>query len=68
VKQNHRCNGVSATNGDRSKAENQQKIAALAYEFWLERGFRDGSPEEDLLRALCAFPEVQLSSPHTING
>jgi len=28
--------------------------AALAYEFWLARCFRDGSPEEDLLRAVCA--------------
>ena len=29
----------------------QQEIGALAYEFWLERGFRAGSPEEDWLRA-----------------
>jgi hypothetical protein len=28
--------------------------AALAYKFWLERCFRDGSPEEDLFRAVCA--------------
>ncbi|SPF40578.1 hypothetical protein SBA4_2520006 [Candidatus Sulfopaludibacter sp. SbA4] len=28
--------------------------AALAYKFWLARCFRDGSPEEDLLRAVCA--------------
>jgi hypothetical protein len=27
--------------------------AALAYKFWLARGFRDGSPEEDLFRAVC---------------
>jgi len=27
--------------------------SALAYEFWLARCFRDGSPEEDLLRAVC---------------
>jgi len=30
--------------------------AALAYKFWLARCFRDGSPEEDLLRAVCANP------------
>ena len=28
--------------------------AALAYNFWLARCFRDGSPEEDLFRAVCA--------------
>jgi hypothetical protein len=30
---------------------NQQKIAAVAYEFWLARAFHDGSPAEDWLRA-----------------
>jgi hypothetical protein len=29
----------------------QREIAALAYDFWLERGFRGGSPQEDWLRA-----------------
>jgi hypothetical protein len=29
----------------------QREIADLAFEFWLERAFRDGSPEEDLYRA-----------------
>ena len=28
--------------------------AELAYKFWLARCFRDGSPEEDLFRAVCA--------------
>ena len=48
---------------DRSsiKSENQDKIAALAYKYWLARGFQDGSPEEDLMRALCAFPGIQIS-------
>ena len=36
---------------DLSELENQQKIAALAYEFWLARAFRGGSPAEDWLRA-----------------
>jgi hypothetical protein len=29
----------------------QQEIAALAYRLWLDRGFRNGSPQEDWLRA-----------------
>lgn len=29
----------------------QREIAALAYKFWLARGFEDGSPQEDWLRA-----------------
>jgi len=36
---------------DLSELEKQQKIAARAYEFWLARAFRDGSPAEDWLRA-----------------
>ena len=28
--------------------------AALAYKFWLARCFQDGSPEEDMFRAVCA--------------
>jgi len=34
-----------------SEPEKQQKIAVLAYEFWLARAFRNGSPEKDWLRA-----------------
>jgi len=29
----------------------RRKIAARAYELWLARGFRNGSPQEDWLRA-----------------
>lgn len=29
----------------------QREIAALAYELWLARGFQNGSPQEDWLRA-----------------
>ena len=29
----------------------KREIAALAYEFWLSRGFQSGSPQEDWLRA-----------------
>ncbi len=28
------------------------EIANLAYDYWLARGFRDGSPERDLLQAV----------------
>jgi hypothetical protein len=28
-----------------------EEIAALAYSYWVERGYRDGSPEQDWLRA-----------------
>ena len=28
--------------------------SALAYKFWLGRCFQDGSPEEDMFRAVCA--------------
>ena len=34
-----------------TKHENQQKLAALAYEFWQARGCRDGTPEVDWFRA-----------------
>ena len=29
----------------------QQEIAAVAFEFWVARAFRNGSPAEDWLRA-----------------
>jgi hypothetical protein len=38
----------------KTKADVSDKNAALAYKFWRARCFRDGSPEEDLLRAVCA--------------
>ena len=34
-----------------SESERQQKIAARAYEFWMARAFRNGSPATDWLRA-----------------
>ena len=34
-----------------TKHENQQKLAALGYEFWQLRGCRDGTSEEDWFRA-----------------
>ena len=42
---------LTSTLPDLSESEKQQKIAALAYEFWLARNFRNGSPETDWLRA-----------------
>jgi hypothetical protein len=35
----------------RVQSERHRKIAALAFEFWLARAFRNGSPEADWLRA-----------------
>jgi len=34
-----------------SESERHRKIAAIAYQLWLDRGFRGGSPAEDWLRA-----------------
>jgi len=37
----------------------QREIAELAYQLWIARGFRHGSPQEDWLRAqqtLCRQP------------
>jgi len=31
--------------------QRKREVAELAYEFWRARRFRNGSPEEDLLRA-----------------
>jgi len=42
---------ITSTLPNLSESEKQQKIAVLAYEFWLARAFRDGSPETDWLRA-----------------
>jgi len=50
--------------------------AALAYKFWRARCFRDGSPEEDLLRAVCAnsinsgvvMPAAHSRQPSSQNG
>ncbi len=42
---------ISTTPRDLSESEKQEKIAAVAYELWLARAFRDGSPAEDWLRA-----------------
>lgn len=33
------------------RPERQQQIAARAFELWLARGFRNGSPQEDWLQA-----------------
>lgn len=38
----------------------QREIAALAYKLWLARGFRNGSPQEDWLRAQRAVCQERL--------
>jgi hypothetical protein len=40
----------------------RREIAALAYKLWLARGFRNGSPQEDWLRALRAVCQQRLSA------
>ena len=41
----------SADESARIEPQNQQEVAALAYEFWQARGCPDGSPEQDWFRA-----------------
>jgi len=38
----------------------QREIAALAYKLWLARGFQNGSPQEDWLRAQRAVSRQRL--------
>jgi hypothetical protein len=38
----------------KNSANGADANAALAYKFWLARCFYEGSPEEDLFRAVCA--------------
>jgi len=42
---------MTASLRDFVESERQKKVAALAFEFWLARAFRSGSPETDWLRA-----------------
>lgn len=42
---------MNPTVADTNEAKNQRRIAARAYELWLARAFRNGSPETDWLRA-----------------
>jgi hypothetical protein len=42
---------MTVTMLDLPESARQRKIAALAYEVWLARAFRSGSPAEDWLRA-----------------
>jgi len=42
---------MTVTRRDIVELERQEKVAALAFEFWLARAFRGGSPETDWLRA-----------------
>jgi hypothetical protein len=42
---------VAAPSSNASQGPSREEIAAKAYSFWVERGMRGGSPEEDWLRA-----------------
>jgi hypothetical protein len=46
-----RATNMTAILQDLIESERQEKVAALAFEFWLARAFRSGSPETDWLRA-----------------
>jgi putative hemolysin len=41
-------------------ASEQREVAALAYKYWLARGFHDGSPQEDWLRAQRVVCRIRL--------
>lgn len=42
---------ATALNDTPGRVVHHQEIAERAYYYWAERGFNDGSPEEDWLRA-----------------
>jgi hypothetical protein len=42
------CDGFAVRN---STPEQQKEIAEIAYQSWLTRAFREGSPQEDWLKA-----------------
>jgi len=43
------CNDLALPGATRPKT--QRQIATRAFQLWLARGFRNGSPQEDWLRA-----------------
>ena len=43
-----------------TRPETQEQIATRAFQLWLARGFRNGSPQEDWLRAQR---EVKRAAP-----
>ena len=47
-----RNQNVVPIRSDSIVADGDQEVVELAYRLWLARGFRGGSPEEDLLTAL----------------
>jgi hypothetical protein len=44
--------GVIQIRRDISLSDADQKVVDVAFDLWLARGFRGGSPEEDLLAAM----------------
>jgi hypothetical protein len=53
------CDKFVARQGAPAK---QREIARLAYKLWLARGFQNGSPQEDWLRAQRAVCRKRLRS------
>jgi hypothetical protein len=43
-----------------------REIADLAYSFWIARSFRNGSPEEDLRRAVKAVEADNFERPRRL--
>ena len=44
-----------------AKTAEAEQNSALAYKLWLARCFRNGSPEEDLFRAVCINTTIGLT-------
>jgi hypothetical protein len=47
------------------ESDTHDAVAALAYEFWLQRGCPIGSPEEDWFRAEAEIKNRQMTAPAT---
>jgi hypothetical protein len=49
-----------------ARTSEAEQNSALAYKLWLARRFRNGSPEEDLFRAVCINTTIGLTKlkPH----
>jgi hypothetical protein len=51
------CEGIGSAD---TAPRLQRQIADRAFEFWLERGFRNGSPQEDWLHAQQEFAPARM--------
>ncbi|HLY16759.1 MAG TPA: DUF2934 domain-containing protein [Bryobacteraceae bacterium] len=51
-----------------ARPKTQKQIAARAFDLWLARGFRDGSPQEDWLQAQREMQRAAPSLGRRLNG